>query len=97
VLRALEQGAPWSLRNLPNCLVGKYPRQRMDEQQEFEQVELVWPTAEEVRAGYTNLQICWPTWKANLGLLVTSENDLGLVVSAIDYSHDDFDSQFGWR
>jgi hypothetical protein len=62
----------------------------MDEQQEFEQVELVWPTAEEVKEGYANLQICWPIWKANLGFMVTSEDDLGLVVSAIDYTHDDF-------
>ena len=61
----------------------------MDEQEELPRVEIVWPTAEEISEGYANLQTCWPTWKANLGLLVTSEDDLGLVVSAIDYAHDD--------
>ena len=61
----------------------------MDTNDDLPMVEIVRPTADEVSEGYRNLQMCWPTWKQTPGLLVTSENDLGLIVSAVDYSHDD--------
>jgi hypothetical protein len=63
----------------------------MDEREEFPtiEVEIIKPTADEVSEGFRNLQMCWPTWKDTPGLLVTSEDDLGLIVSAVEYEHDD--------
>ena len=61
----------------------------MDEHQEFPSVEIVRPTPDQVSEGYRNLQMCWPTWKQTPALLVTSEDDLGLIVSAVEYDCDD--------
>ena len=61
----------------------------MDEHEDLPTVEMIRPTADEVSEGYRKLQMCWPTWKQTPGLLVTSEDDLGLIVSAVEYAHDD--------
>jgi hypothetical protein len=61
----------------------------MDELEEFPIVEIIGPTADEVSEGLRNLQTCWSTWKDTPGLLVTSEDDLALIVSAVEYAHDD--------
>ena len=57
--------------------------------EDFPTVEIIRPTAYEVSEGYRKLQMCWPTWRQTPGLLVSSENDLGLIESAVDYAPDD--------
>jgi hypothetical protein len=61
----------------------------MDEDEDVPTVEIIRPTADEASEGYRKLQMCWPTWNQTPGLLVSSEDDLGLIVAAVDYAHDD--------
>jgi hypothetical protein len=53
------------------------------------ELEFIRPTPDEISEGYQTLQKCWPKWIDTPGLLVDSEDTLGLIVSTIEYSHDD--------
>jgi hypothetical protein len=61
----------------------------MEDDEDVPTLEIIRPTAREASEGYRKLQTFWPTWKQTPALLVSSENDLGLIVSAVEYAHDE--------